>query len=165
MTAGGDGRRATDGGRWAASVRLLIDDDLDGLLSLYAHLHAHDAPLPARDEIARVWRAALTMPGSRYYGAFDGTSLVAACAIAIIPNLTRGCRPYGVIENVVTHRDHRRQGHGRAVMNAALDFAWSQHCYKVMLLTGRKDETVWRFYESLGFDRHDKIAFVARPGA
>lgn len=146
-----------------STIRPLTHDDLDALLCLYPHLHTNDAPLPDRETVERVWSQALAMPGSRYYGAFDDSTLVAACAITIIPNLTRGCRPYAVIENVVTHGDYRRQGWGRAVMTAALDFAWSQRCYKVMLLTGRKDETVWRFYESLGFDRHDKIAFVARP--
>jgi ribosomal protein S18 acetylase RimI-like enzyme len=151
--------------RQAAAVRPLVDDDLDELLNLYPHLHTNDAPLPGRAEVERVWRAALAMPGSRYYGAFDGSSLVASCAITVIPNLTRGCRPYGVIENVVTHPDYRRQGWGRAVMTAAMDFAWSQQCYKILLLTGRKDEAVWRFYESLGFDRHGKIGFVATPEA
>lgn len=146
----------------SAAIRPLTHDDLDALLDLYYHLHANDVPLPERNDVEQVWRTALAMPGSRYYGAFDDSTLVAACAITVIPNLTRGCRPYSVIENVVTHEDHRRRGWGRAVMTAALDFAWSQRCYKVMLLTGRKDESVWRFYESLGFDRHDKIAFVAR---
>jgi hypothetical protein len=33
-----------------------------------------------------------------------------------------------------------------------------------MLLTGRKDEGTYRFYESIGFDRHAKQAFLAKPG-
>jgi GNAT superfamily N-acetyltransferase len=154
---------ATD--RLAAVVRPLVEDDLDALLKLYPHLHANDAPLPARAEVERVWRAALTLPGSRYYGTFDGPLLVAACAVVVVPNLTRGCRPYAVIENVVTHGDYRRQGKGRAVMTAAMDYAWSQNCYKILLLTGRKDDAVSRFYESLGFDRDGKIGFVAVPGS
>ncbi|MBK6004527.1 hypothetical protein JJB11_00365 [Ramlibacter ginsenosidimutans] len=36
-------------------------------------------------------------------------------------------------------------------------------CYKVMLQTGRLDEGTFRFYESAGFDRHGKQAFIARP--
>jgi GNAT superfamily N-acetyltransferase len=85
------------------------------------------------------------------------------CTITVIPNLTRGCRPYGVLENVVTHADHRNRGHGKAILAYALAHAWSQRCYKVMLLTGRKDDATLRFYESAGFDRHDKQAFVAKP--
>jgi hypothetical protein len=32
-----------------------------------------------------------------------------------------------------------------------------------MLLTGRKDEAIFNFYESAGFNRDEKQAFVARP--
>jgi hypothetical protein len=32
-----------------------------------------------------------------------------------------------------------------------------------MLLTGRKDAATLQFYESAGFDRHAKQAFVATP--
>jgi GNAT superfamily N-acetyltransferase len=81
----------------------------------------------------------------------------------IIPNLTRACKPYGVIENVVTHQEHRQQGLGKAVLAHALQFAWSQTCYKVLLSTGRKDEATLQFYEHAGFDRNAKQAFVAKP--
>jgi GNAT superfamily N-acetyltransferase len=90
-------------------------------------------------------------------------SLVSSCTLTVIPNLTRACRPYGVIENVVTHAQYRGQGWGKALLTHALGEAWRQNCYKVMLLTGRKDEATLRFYEQAGFDRHDKQAFVAKP--
>ena len=45
----------------------------------------------------------------------------------------------------------------------ALEEAWAAHCYKVMLLTGRKDEATFRFYESVGFDRNGKQGFIAKP--
>lgn len=81
----------------------------------------------------------------------------------VIPNLTRGGRPYGLIENVVTHADFRKRGIGKALLAHTLAYAWSVHCYKVMLMTGRKDEATLRFYEGAGFDRHSKQAFVAKP--
>jgi len=37
--------------------------------------------------------------------------------VEVIPNLTRACRPYGVIENVVTHSSHRGQGWGHALLH------------------------------------------------
>jgi GNAT superfamily N-acetyltransferase len=84
--------------------------------------------------------------------------------LSIIPNLSRGCRPYGLVENVVTHEGFRRKGCGTAVLAKALALARESGCYKVMLLTGRKDEGIFRFYESAGFDGNDKRAFLARPG-
>jgi GNAT superfamily N-acetyltransferase len=101
----------------------------------------------------------------RHFGAYDGDDLVAACTICVVPNLTRGCQPYALIENVVTAVTHRRRGCGKAVLEAALAFAWSQNCYKTMLLSGRADEGVLRFYKAAGFNPDEKRGFIARPVA
>ena len=94
-----------------------------------------------------------------------GGQLVSSCTLTIVPNLTRSCRPHGVIENVVTHAQHRRRGFGTALLLKSLDEAWSANCYKVMLITGRKDDATFRFYAAAGFDPEDKQAFVARPAS
>jgi GNAT superfamily N-acetyltransferase len=142
-------------------VRALVHSDLSPLLVLYADLIRNDAPLPGPAVVEAVWSESLANPRMRHFGGFDGTDLVAACTICVVPNLTRACRPYALIENVVTAATHRRKGWGRAVLSEALGFAWSQKCYKVMLLSGRKDEGVLRFYESVGFNPDDKRGFVA----
>jgi GNAT superfamily N-acetyltransferase len=144
-------------------IRQLQSDDLGDLLSLYKHLHSSDSPL-APDTVAQsVWDELMSSPNYRYYGVYVGGHLVSSCTLTVIPNLTRSCRPYGVIENVVTHVDHRRKGYATALLRAALVDAWTAHCYKVMLLTGRKDEGTFRFYEAAGFSRNEKQAFVAKP--
>lgn len=145
------------------NIRLLESHELQPLLALYSHLHEHDDPLPPERDIEAVWSEALSNPRIKYFGGFAADDLVTSCTLTVIPNLTRGCRPYGVIENVVTHAAHRGQGWGNAVLTHALSEAWRQRCYKVMLLTGRKDEGTLRFYEQAGFDRHGKQAFVAKP--
>jgi len=144
-------------------IRHLRADELNALLELYRDLHRADEPLPAQHVVAAAWQAILSNPSCRTFGAFVADTLVSSCALTVIPNLTRACRPYGLIENVVTHADHRRNGYAKALLGEALREAWAEGCYKVMLLTGRKDEAVSRFYESAGFDRHAKQAFVARP--
>lgn len=145
------------------NIRVLTVGDLDELLALYAHLHTTDLPRPERTVVQAVWAEALANPRIRYWGGFVGEALVASCTLTLIPNLTRGCRPYGVIENVVTHEAHRGQGHGKAMLREALQHAWANGCYKVMLLTGRTDEATLRFYEGAGFDRRGKTGFIARP--
>lgn len=146
------------------NVRELGGTDLPALLLLYRFLHDQDDPLPAEPIVQSVWSEALTNPRCRYFGGFDSDVLVASCTIMLIPNLTRACRPYGVIENVVTHAAYRQQGWGGAMLAQALEFAWGQNCYKVMLMTGRKDAETLRFYTAAGFDMHGKQAFIARPG-
>ncbi len=89
--------------------------------------------------------------------------LVSTCTISIIPNLTRGLRPYGIIENVVTHIDHRKKGYGTKLLQKVLKFAWNENCYKVMLLTGRKDADTFNFYKNIGFIEGIKTGFIAYP--
>jgi GNAT superfamily N-acetyltransferase len=145
------------------NIRPLAHPDLDALLALYTHLHQQDDPLPDRGIVESAWLESVQNPRMRHFGGFEGDELVAACTICVVPNLTRGCRPYAVIENVVTAAGHRRKGWGRAVLSEALGFAWSQGCYKVMLLTGRSDDGVLCFYQAAGFDPGEKRAFIARP--
>ncbi len=142
-------------------IREIQKSELEDLLDLYSHLHVSDAPRPTAEKIEDTWREICRSDYLFCFGAFlEGGRLVSSCTITIIPNLTRGCRPYAVIENVVTHMDHRRKGYAKRLLRHALEKAWQRDCYKAMLLTGRKDEKVFRFYESVGFDRHAKQAFV-----
>jgi GNAT superfamily N-acetyltransferase len=147
------------------NIREIRTNELQSLLSLYKHLHERDDPPPSAAAAETVWAEALANPRIRYFGGFASSSLVSTCTLTVIPNLTRACRPYGVIENVVTHAAHRGRGWGKAVLAYALAEAWRQDCYKVMLLTGRTDEATLRLYEQAGFDRRGKQAFIAKPAA
>ena len=146
------------------TIREIADAELSALLSLYAHLHPDGERLPP-DEAAPLWETLRRAPNQHHLGAYQDGSLVSACTLVVVPNLTRGGRPYGLIENVVTHPDFRRRGLGTAVLEHALRAAWERGCYKVMLLTGSKNEATLRFYEQAGFERGVKTGFVARPSA
>jgi len=144
------------------TIREVTETDLPALLHLHTHLNPNDPALPL-DEAAEVW-GRMVEPDHRVYGAYQDDLLVAACELIVIGNLTRGGRPYALIENVVTHTNYRRRGFGAAVLKFALAAAWARNCYKVMLMTGSKNEDTLRFYENAGFQRGDKTGFVARPG-
>jgi GNAT superfamily N-acetyltransferase len=141
-------------------IRDLGRNDLDSLLVLYRHLHTQDDALPGGNEVKRIWDGIVRDPAQIYVGAFAGDVLVAACNAAVIPNLTRGARPYAVIENVVTDARYRRRGIGASVVRALLDRCWARRCYKVMLMSGASRTEIHGFYESLGFDKKSKQAFV-----
>jgi GNAT superfamily N-acetyltransferase len=144
-------------------IRKVRSDELPALLKLYEHMHAEDEPLPDAAMVRRVWDELRTDPKLHCLVATVDDAPVASCILALIPNLTRGARPYGLIENVVTHTDYRRQGIGLALLRHALAVAWEHNCYKVMLLTGRKDEGVFRFYEKAGFQCGVKTGLIAYP--
>ncbi|MFK4581075.1 GNAT family N-acetyltransferase [Bradyrhizobium ottawaense] len=144
-------------------VRSATQRDLPDVLKLYQHLHPHEPQLEAA--IAeRVWTTLLTSDFMTVIVAQTAELLVSSCTLAIVPNLSRGGRSYGVIENVVTHAEYRKLGLGRRVLARALDIAARADCYKVHLATGSKREATLRFYEGAGFQRGAKTYFeVRRP--
>lgn len=147
------------------AIRDLRSADLAALLDLYEHLHRSDDARPTMRVVEATWRELIESQNSLCVGGFESGRLLSSCVLTVIPNLTRGCRPYGLIENVVTRRDHRNKGWGKRVLSCALDAGWRRGCYKIMLMTGRQDEAIARFYASAGFDGDEKHAYVARPKA
>ena len=146
-------------------LRLIHHRELSALIELYSHLHKDDAPLPRGSRLEMMWQEIFDDPNMHYVVAEEDGELVSSCVLVVVANMTRGGRPWGMIENVVTHSDYRRQGFGKAVLQRAMEIAWRHDCYKVMLLSGRNDEGVMQFYESAGFVRGEKTGFIARPGA
>src|SRR5258705_1948326 len=87
-----------------AIVRSAAEHDLPEVLNLYRHLHPHDPQLETATA-ERVWSTLLTSSFMTVIVAQAAELLVSSCTLAIVPNLSRGGRSYGVIENVVTHAE------------------------------------------------------------
>ena len=142
------------------SIRAALPSDLEGLAALYPHLNPSDEPI-ARDLAASRLEAIKQIAGSAVLLGLLDHKPVATCTLIVIPNLTRGGKPYGLIENVVTHVGYRGRGYGTRILHAAVAAAWDAGCYKVMLMTGSKQPSTLRFYESAGFEQ-TKTGFQKR---
>jgi GNAT superfamily N-acetyltransferase len=134
------------------STRPATTADLPRLLDLLAQLNPKGIPLPAGVAEA-TWAQMAATPGLTVFVAQQDGELAATCTLIVTPHLLHHARPFGLIENVVTSAAHRRQGHGNAVLQAAFEAAWVEGCYKVMLMTGRKDPAVHDFYRRAGFEQ------------
>ncbi|WP_415921481.1 GNAT family N-acetyltransferase [Tateyamaria sp. SN6-1] len=137
-------------------IRAFTSADAGAAMTLYRHL-VGDQPLADASAFASV----IGQPGTTVWGAWDADLAVALATLHILPNITQGGRPYALIENVVTHAAHRGCGHGRQVMEAAVDAAWAAECYKIMLLTGQSAQARG-FYEALGFGADEKWGMTLR---
>jgi GNAT superfamily N-acetyltransferase len=129
---------------------------------LYKHLNPDDPDLKGTDYITELWEEVFYDPGRYYFVVEEDGQLVSSCTLDIIKNLTRSGKPYGLIENVVTHKDYRKRGYGTSILHKAVETAKENNCYKVVLLTGRKEESVLRFYERAGFEKGIKTGFIMR---
>jgi len=142
------------------NARLVNAADLDALLALFAE---SDVSKSAEPERARqIWTQMLAREGVAIFVSDADARIVSTCMLITTPNLLRGGRQLGVLENVATHPDFQGRGHGRAVVAAALAEAWRQDCYQVLMQSGRADPRVHRFYEACGFIPGLRTAYCAR---
>ncbi len=140
-------------------IRLIRPQELNGLLELYRYLHSEDW-LEDGPQARQIWEAIENMPGYSIIVAEEGGELLSSCTLLLVPNLTHGGRPYGLIENVVTRPDCRNRGLATACLDFARALAAEQGCYKLMLMTGSKRESTLDFYRKAGYRSDQKTAFV-----
>ena len=130
-------------------------------MELYKDLAPSDLPLSieqAQDTFQRLRKS----DDIKIWVALKENLIVATCVSIIVPNLTRGGRPFAIIENVVTKAESRNQGVGKHLMQHVISFAKENQCYKIMLQTGSSNPATHGFYKSLGFRDDEKVAYVIR---
>lgn len=140
-------------------IREARETDLPSLLDLYTHLHDNAAP-PIDAKLETLWGDILADANHHILVGIADGRIVCSCVLVIVPNLTHGQRPYALIENVVTHAAYRKRGYAGRLLDRAREMAVGRRCYKIMLMTGSKEESTLRFYEAAGYNRTDKTAFV-----
>ena len=140
-------------------IREAKEGDLLPLLHLYLHLH--EKQVPQQDErLMAVWRGILRDENHHLIVCEENGKIVSSCVCVVILNLTRNARPYALIENVVTHPDYRKCGLASKCLDFAKQIAQKENCYKIMLLTGAKDEATLNFYRRSRYNSSDKTAFI-----
>lgn len=140
-------------------VREVKKEELAEVLNLYLYLHEKSVPEQTED-LSATWNQIIADKNHHLIvNVIDG-KIVSSCVCVIIPNLTRNVRPYAFVENVVTHADHRGHGYATECLDFAKSIAKKNNCYKIMLLTGSKEQKTLNFYKNAGYNCTDKTAFI-----
>ena len=140
-------------------IREITSADFDWLMRLYTQLHGN--PIPEKTpEVKALWDNILADKNHHIIVAEENGKILSSCVCVIVPNLTHGQRPYALIENVVTDEKHRKKGLATACLDYAKALAEKENCYKMMLLTGSKEEATLNFYRKAGYYSTDKTAFI-----
>lgn len=140
-------------------IREASKNDLKEILELYLNLHETTVP-EETEQLHRIWEKIMNDKDHHLIVCEVDGKIVSSCVCVVIPNLTRNVRPYAFVENVVTHRDFRGKGYATDCLNYAKKIAQASNCYKMMLLTGSKEEKTLTFYEKAGYNSSDKTAFI-----
>lgn len=140
-------------------IREIRANELNELLELYTHLHELGIP-EHTENLEKTWDTICNDDNYHIIVCEVEGKIVSSCVCVIIPNLTRNIRPYAFIENVVTHADYRGKGYATMCLNYAKELARKANCYKMMLLTGAKNDKTLNFYRKAGYNSDDKTAFI-----
>lgn len=85
-------------------------NDFDGLSELYTNLHSNK-PIPKTEVNIEMWNGIIADENHHVIVADENGKIVSSCICVVIPNLTHNQQPYALIENVVTHKDYRKNGY------------------------------------------------------
>ena len=140
-------------------LREAVQEDLFELLNLYLSLHEKDIPEDSL-HLQQVWSEMISDQRHHVIVKEMEGRIVSSCICVIIPNLTRGLRPYALIENVVTREEDRGKGYASSCLEYAKQIAKEENCYKMMLLTGSKNAITQNFYKGAGYNSKDKTAYI-----
>lgn len=140
-------------------IREANRNDLQQMLELYLYLHEDSLPEDS-PRLQDTWNSIINDENHHLIVCEIEGRIVASCVCVVIPNLTRGVKPYAFIENVVTHEAYRGKGYATACLDYAKEIAEKNNCYKMMLLTGSKEEVTLNFYRNAGYNSEDKTAFI-----
>lgn len=145
-------------------IREAAAKDAEALKVLYFE-HLTKYP-PQEEQNMAVWKKLLAEYENDNYNyiliAEENGEVVSSVQMSIIRSMTHNVRPFAVIENVVTHADHRQKGYASALLQKATDIAKAFRCYKISLETGSNRESTLNFYRQNGFAIDEKHSCLKR---
>jgi len=110
----------------------------------------------------QLWESIINDPNYHILIGEELGKIVSSVTLVIIKNLTRQMRPHALIENMVTAPDYRNKGYARLLLNKAVEMAKENNCYRIMFISGSKNESTLNFYLNSGFTNTEKSAFVMK---
>lgn len=151
IAVGDEGTQTGDGHDQvqAVVVRPVQAADIRALVELLTQLHPAYPPDPNRAEV--ILDEAMRQAGRTLLVATVGDRVVGTADLLIVPQLTHGCQPWAIVENVVVDQATRGGGVGRAMVTEALRRANEAGCYTMQLVSLRQRPDAHAFYEGLGF--------------
>lgn len=145
-------------------IRQAKPTDAQDLKTLYFDFLTHFPPKEEQDMGGWAKKIAEFAQDDRMYLLVveEDQKTVSSVQMVIVESLTHNMRPFGVIENVVTHGEYRNRGYASALLERATEIAKEHNCYKLFLETGSNKESTLNFYRNNGFAIDTKHSCLKR---
>ena len=127
-------------------------DDLPELIELLFELFSQESDfVPDRDKEMRGLRLLLEQPSrGRVFVLRSPNKIVGMINLLITISTAEGGFVL-VLEDLIVHKEHRRQGFGTQLLHYAIDFAKKKKFLRITLLTDKPNEQLKRFFAKNGF--------------
>jgi glucosamine-phosphate N-acetyltransferase len=132
------------------TIRKITEGDLsNGFLESLDNLKT--ASNLSNEKARAILKKITSNPDNVIFVGVIGNRVVGSTVLIIEQKFIHDGGKVGHIEDVVVSKEHEGRGIGFKIMQAALEYAKNQGCYKTILDC---DDKVRPFYERLGFKRH-----------
>ena len=133
-------------------------DDLPELIELLFELFSQESDfVPDRDKEMRGLRLLLEQPSrGRVFVLRSPNKIVGMVNLLITISTAEGGFVL-VLEDLIVHKEHRRQGFGTQLLHYAIDFAKKKKFLRITLLTDKPNEQLKRFFAKNGFVESNMI--------
>jgi GNAT superfamily N-acetyltransferase len=133
-------------------IRAAAPGDVDGIVAGYDWLFAPPGSQPPHWDAGRAaerLHAAISGAQSEVFVADEGGEIVGLCSVYLdIESVRFGQRAW--VEDLAVHHGHRSAGHGKALLDAAKDWARERGATHLELDSGESRADAHRFYEREG---------------
>ena len=126
--------------------RLSFDHDHEQYLALLRQLT--DTPSVSKSEFNNRLREIYTNPHHNIFIMQTSDKIFATITVLIEPKIIRGLSYVAHIEDVVILDEFRGKGHGKVLVDYAIQYSKDQGCYKVILDCS---DHMKAFYQKMGF--------------
>jgi N-acetylglutamate synthase-like GNAT family acetyltransferase len=130
-------------------IREAVRNDKEQLFILYKMLVPHSKKMNVQEEqIDKIRRD----PNNFLLVYDEQGEILGIVTLNICIQALHGFRPYGVIENIIVHENHRSKNIGQELLQYVEEYCKSIDCHRIMLLSSSKRQKAHQFFEREGFD-------------
>ncbi len=134
-------------------LREARDEDVESLLCLYKDLELKEYKRLSVEKAREMLAKIRTYPEYKVFIALMGSETVGTFSLLILDGIPHNGEPSGLVEYVVTKKEHQGKGIGKAMMQYAFAYCRQRNCFKLVLSSNMKREAAHKFYDSLGFEK------------
>jgi N-acetylglutamate synthase-like GNAT family acetyltransferase len=130
-------------------IREAEGTDKDKLFELYRMLVPNSKKMNVLEEQIEIIKK---HPNNFLFVYDEGEEILGTVTLNICLQALNGKRPYGVIENIIVHENHRNKKIGQKLLQYVEKYCRSLNCHRIMLLSNSTRESAHQFFEKEGFD-------------